>query len=148
MRRRLRHRRDQRGAAIVEFALVFPLVMMLVFGIIQYGYHYWSLSTAAATAREAARQLVVGTDPVCTRAEAVDKLSFPHVGDAPPTVEIAYGTPPDPTRDPERGDLVTVTVRMTTLDLSFLPLPGADGEIVEVASNRVENVPIDPLPCD
>lgn len=145
-RRRPDRRRADRGAAVVELALVFPLVALLVFGIIQYGYQYWALSTSAAAAREAARRLVVGTDPGCTRAEAVAKVGFPHLGDAPPTVELAYGTPPDPTREPQRGDLVTVTVRMQSLDLALLPLPG-EGEVVETARNRVENVPIDPLPC-
>lgn len=147
MRRRRPCGRGETGAAVLELALAFPIVMLLIFGILQYGYQYWSLSTSAAGAREAARRLVVGTDPACTRAEAMDKVSFPHLGDEPPTVEFAYGTPPDPAGRPRRGDLVTVTVRMESLDLQLLPVPG-DGEVVETARNRVENVPVDPLPCD
>ncbi len=43
-----------------------PLVVFPLLGaILQYGYQYWSLETAAATAREAARALAVGTDPAC-----------------------------------------------------------------------------------
>lgn len=57
----LRPRSDERGAAALEFGLVVPVVLMLIFGIIQYGFMYWSLQTASATAREAARSLIVGT---------------------------------------------------------------------------------------
>ena len=38
MRRPLRRRRGDTGAAAVEFALLVPLLMVLVFGIISYGY--------------------------------------------------------------------------------------------------------------
>ena len=61
VRRRVRpavRRRDERGAAAVEFALVLPILLLLVFGVIAYGYMLsfrGSLSQAAAEgAREAA----------------------------------------------------------------------------------------------
>jgi Flp pilus assembly protein TadG len=51
----------QRGAAAVEFALVAPLLFLLVFGIIDFGFgfHAWDASENAA--REAAR--VAAVDP-------------------------------------------------------------------------------------
>lgn len=139
-------RRDARGAAVVEMALVFPVVLLLVFAVVQYGFHYWALSTAAATAREAARQLVVGTDPVCVREEALAKLAFPHVGPGAPRVRIAYGLPASETTPPARGELVTVTVWVESLDVGLVPVPDG-GAIVESATNRVENVPVDALDC-
>lgn len=146
MSRRARPRRGERGAAVLEMALVFPVVLLLVLGIVQYGFHYWALSTAAATAREAARQLVVGTDHGCVREEAVAKLAATHVGAGDPTVRIAYGLPASETAPPVRGELVTVTVRLQSLDLGLAPVPD-DGVVVETATNRVENVPVDALGC-
>ena len=55
-------RRNQRGAAAVEFALVLPIFIFLVFGIIQYGFYFWTAETANSAAREAARRVVVGAN--------------------------------------------------------------------------------------
>lgn len=136
-------RRGDRGSAIVEFALVVPLVLLLLIGVIQYGYHYWAMQTAAATAREAARRLVVGTDPACTVAEARDRAAEPAVGSSVPTVVYEYD---NASNTPVRGALVTVTVTIQSLDVGLVPLPSG-GVVTESATNRVENVPTDPLLC-
>jgi hypothetical protein len=87
--------------------------------------------------------LVVGTDEACTIAEAVARAEDPAVSGTP-TVEISYDNATDTA---VRGVLVTVTVRLQSLDVGLLPVPG-DGQVVESATNRVENVPIDPLLCN
>lgn len=138
-----RRRTGERGSVVVEFALVVPIVLLMIVGIIQYGYHYWAMQTASAAAREAARRLVVGTDPACTVAEAVDKASGPAVGSTAPTVTYAYD---NATNTAVRGTLVTVTVQVQSLDIGLLPLPSG-GVVRETATNRVENVPVDPLLC-
>ena len=141
--KRGRRVRDDRGSTIVEFALVAPVVLILLLAIVQYGYHFWALETASATAREAARRLVVGTDPVCTVAQARQHAEAPGVGSTSPSVTYAFDS-----GEPRgvRGDLVTVTVSFQSLDIGLLPLPGG-GVVTETASNRVENVPEDALPC-
>jgi Flp pilus assembly protein TadG len=53
-------RKDQRGAAAVEFALVLPIFIAIIFGIIQFGYYFWTAESANTAAREAARRVVVG----------------------------------------------------------------------------------------
>lgn len=57
----LRTRRDSsdRGAAAVEFALVVPILLLLVFGIVDYGAVYADSISARNGVREAARQGVV-----------------------------------------------------------------------------------------
>ena len=55
-------RRDQEGAAAVEFALLLPLLVLLLFGMIEFGFAFNSRIQATNAAREAARRAVVGID--------------------------------------------------------------------------------------
>lgn len=48
-------RNGARGAALVEFAVVAPLLFTLIFGIMEYGYLFMVRGTAQHAAREAAR---------------------------------------------------------------------------------------------
>lgn len=53
-------RRDQdRGAAMVEFALVLPILLLLVFGIIEFGRAYNVQTSLTAAARQAARVMAL-----------------------------------------------------------------------------------------
>ena len=54
--------RGQDGAAAVEFALLLPLLVLLLFGFIQFGLAFNTRIQATNAAREAARQAVVGID--------------------------------------------------------------------------------------
>jgi Flp pilus assembly pilin Flp len=53
--RMLRLRRDERGAAVLEFALVFPILMLVLFAIIDFARAWYTVSTLAAAARVGAR---------------------------------------------------------------------------------------------
>jgi hypothetical protein len=52
-------KRHGRGQALVEFALVIPLFLAIVFGIIDLGRGVWAADTAAHAASEAARFAIV-----------------------------------------------------------------------------------------
>ena len=54
--------REQDGAAAVEFALLLPLLVLLLFGIIEFGLAFNTRIQATNAAREAARQAVIGID--------------------------------------------------------------------------------------
>ena len=54
--------RGQDGAAAVEFALLLPLLVLLLFGFIQFGLAFNTRIQATNAAREAARQAVIGID--------------------------------------------------------------------------------------
>lgn len=143
-------RRGEAGAAALEFGLIFPVVLLAILGIIQYGYHFWSLETAAASAREAARRLIVGTDWGCTQAAAVQSASGPGVAGTAPTVTRRYHTQGGVTEPaPVVGDLVTVTVSFQSLDmqLPFLPVPN-NGVVTQTGVGRIEAVPPQRLACD
>jgi Flp pilus assembly pilin Flp len=54
--------RQQDGAAAVEFALLLPLLVLLLFGFIQFGTAFNTRIQATNAAREAARLAVTGID--------------------------------------------------------------------------------------
>src|SRR5436190_13636937 len=53
--RRVRRGSDERGAAVVEFAIVLPLLILLVFGIVEFSIAYNRQQGLHAAAREGAR---------------------------------------------------------------------------------------------
>lgn len=62
-----RFRRDQRGAAMVEFAIVAPVLLLFVFGIIEYGRYFFLYNNLTNAAREGARLAAV--TPLTTAAD-------------------------------------------------------------------------------
>jgi Flp pilus assembly protein TadG len=53
---RRRSMRDQRGVAVVEFALVLPLLLLLLFGIVEFGMILYDKAVITSASRAAARQ--------------------------------------------------------------------------------------------
>jgi Flp pilus assembly protein TadG len=141
--------RREDGATALEFGLVAPLMLLLVFGLIQYGYLFWALTTASADAREAARKMAVGRDwAACVEPKVKEHAAQPALS----TVAASYRwTDADGTtlaRPVQRGDYVSVTVSFDTLNLNlpFLPVPSA-GRISQSATRQVDNVPDSPPAC-
>src|SRR5205085_10889952 len=52
---RLRRNRDRRGALLVEAAIVFPLLLLLTFGLLEYGWPFMKIGQLENAARQAAR---------------------------------------------------------------------------------------------
>jgi hypothetical protein len=51
--------RSERGAELIEFALVFPLLLMVVLGIVDFGFLFQRLEVVTNAAREGARMAVL-----------------------------------------------------------------------------------------
>lgn len=66
-----RRGRDERGAVAVEFALVFPLLILVLFGVIEYGAVYNAQLLVTGAAREAAREMAVTGNAGAARTAAV-----------------------------------------------------------------------------
>lgn len=68
-------RRDERGAAAIEFALLLPVLLLLFFGIIQFGLLFSVHSSMQNASREAARAVaLLGDDQSAGRVSAEDAL--------------------------------------------------------------------------
>jgi len=61
-------RRSERGATAVEFALVLPVLLVLVLGIIEFGRAFQVQATLAAAAREGVRVMAIEDDAAAARA--------------------------------------------------------------------------------
>ena len=61
----------ERGAAAVEFAIVAPILLTLVGGIVEFSYSYNLQISVTQAAREAARTMAIFNDPVRAQTAAV-----------------------------------------------------------------------------
>ena len=103
----------RRGAALVELALVLPIFLALVFGIVGFGHAFLVTHALAAAARDGARLGVV-----LDHVQADDARIKARVDDVlqPVNVKDAQVTNDQPIR---RGDPLTVTV-----SLQYKPIIG------------------------
>jgi hypothetical protein len=146
----VRRRRSEGGATALEFGLVAPLMLLLIFGLVQYGYLFWALTTASASAREAARKLAVGQDWVtCVQPKANGHSDQPALSSVVSSYRWTDANGTTLGRPVRRGDYVEVEVSFDSLHLHFpfLPMPNG-GRVDEKARRQVENVPDSPPACD
>jgi Flp pilus assembly protein TadG len=115
----MRKRREDGGAAAVEFALILPLFAMLVFGMIQYGFYFLTAETANSSARETARRIVVGD---CWSASDRDDFAEKHAPRMTSVVVSPAPVSPGPAGNTV-GAEVTVTVTADANIINFLPMP-------------------------
>ena len=125
MRRHDQRRAHSRGQALVEFAFVLPIFLLMLFAMIDLGRVIWANDTLANAAREGARYAIVHggsettTNPVgpgLTKQPIVDTArAFAIAAGDNLVVQVCYGTgctgDNDTTASNARGTLVTVTVR-------------------------------------
>ena len=96
----LRGMKDKKGQSTVEFALVLPVLLLIIFGIIEFGFIFNAYVSVAALAREGARYGIVKTrtiedikDWVMDAAAGLDKSKLdpkPTREDGKITVTVEY----------------------------------------------------------
>lgn len=140
---RPRRRAGQGGAAAVEFALVVPALLLLVFGAVQYGFYFWSMQGGSSAARDAARSAAVGDPTSCADFTALleDDVSAMSKGNV--SVRREYESAATPV---QVGDRVTIAIGFDSFDmgLPLVPVPGG-GRVEQTATARVEYVPDDSI---
>jgi hypothetical protein len=151
--RLLRRWRSEDGAQLVEFALVLPLLLLVVLGIAEFGFIFQRYEVVTNAAREGARIAVLpgyNNDDVETRVRAyLTAGRVPATGGNPPAPLVAVNTtdvaiPLGGGLPPINGKRVTVTY---TYNYMFLSVIGAwfgasytTTPLVAVAEMRTEMV--------
>lgn len=102
----MRRKHSDRGAAAVEMAIILPLLLLVIGGLVDFGRAYFTKVVITNAAREGARAAVVGVPSPDLRATAAATGVSP-----PPTVSVSYSNPGDCTTAPAD---TTVTVTVTT----------------------------------
>ena len=114
--RRINRNDKRRGAALVEMALVLPILLLLTFAVIEYGWLTFRASQVNQAARHGAR---IAVRPAATAEEVEDAVAAIMNGAGLTDYTLTI-TPPDP--DTEVGDPVTVVV---SVDYGPISLTGA-----------------------
>lgn len=134
--------RDERGASAVEFALVIPLLLVVIFGIIQYSWYFYAMQSGTSAVGDVVRRLSVGACQ--TSGERVTLLTS-DLGAALSggiTVNsVTYTTASGgASGTPVVGGSVKLTVTFPTMNLHFpfVPVPNG-GSVTRVQKARVES---------
>ena len=160
MRRRpTRHGGGSRGQSLVEFSLVFPIIVLLIVGFFEIGRAVFAYNTIANAARQGVRvatvnQLADVTD--CDETRPIEDPYEPHwsmrgcaimagsvLGISAANVSVAYAAPPGTTLDCDPtlhvGCIASVTV---TYDFS-VSTPFVNMLIGPIAMSQTSSMPIE-----
>jgi Flp pilus assembly protein TadG len=132
----LNRRRRSRGQALVEFALVFPIALIVLFGIFDVGRLVFMYTGLTNAAREGARLAIVNQD-VPRVEQRVQDTSFgstvSNIGDPLDPVVAYYHEDPnidDPTANPECATIVTGCVAVVTARVEWSAITPIIGSII------------------
>jgi len=132
--RRSRRRASERGAAAVEFALLVPLLLMMLFGVIDYGWLFGENLNVRSAVRESARMAVVnettGATPAARGASLVEvvRQRAQQIDQSRLAVAVVLVNENGNATTGDAGDLVVVCTAYEVKSLSslgdvFYPLP-------------------------
>jgi Flp pilus assembly protein TadG len=141
-----RRARDERGAIAVEFAFIAPILILLVLGVVEFGFGYHAWDATQNAAREGARVGAVSPDRSEIEARVRGTTSFLNQSNLQVTIEcgVTGGTFASCSGNPsdwDEGDIVRVTVEYHYGYIT--PLPnlvgmGSEMDMSSVAEARFE----------
>lgn len=122
--------RQQRGQSLVEFALLLPILVIIVFSAVEFGRLWMTMNVLTGAAREGARVAsVTAPNAALVQNAANSVLSAVNISGATVTVV-----------GPDAANAVTVTVRINYSVLTGTIVPGLTGsfQLTRSASMRWE----------
>ncbi len=113
---RLRRRHGRRGAAIVEMAVVAPLLLTMLFGVMEFGWMFMVHETITNTARECARLATLqGTTDTDVQNRFVQSMAATRVAATTDMISIQRSGTPD-------NQIVTVSISVPYSQVSITGL--------------------------
>lgn len=107
--------RRERGSAAVEFALVLPILVLLVLGIIEFGRIYNVQTTVSGAARESVRTMALTNSTSSARSAAKNAAANLNLTDG----QIAISPSSCPTSSAPTNVTVTITYPVTLVTKLF-----------------------------
>jgi len=105
---RNRTSRDE-GVAAVEFALILPVLALILFGVLEFGRVWSQYQVFQGAAREGARCAAVASTSDCVVQTEIDQAAAPYDPDTNATVQlVGGGARPDGCTDADTGKDVEV----------------------------------------
>ena len=133
-------RRNEKGQAMVEFAIVAPILLLLVFGIVQFGILFNNYLTLTDAVRTGARQAAVSrtlSDPVTTTKNRVTSAAASTLKTTDLDITVDPYDPINGTHSWVQGGDVTVTATYP-YSISLLGLVVKSGRMTSQTTERVE----------
>src|SRR5689334_446954 len=131
------HLRSEHGQTAVEFALVAPILIALLLGVVQAGIAFHNYLSVTDAARAVARKaILVRFTPLSQ--DDINQIAYNASPDLDRS-ELSATLTPDPNDPnfPTAGDLVTVTVTYP-YHLQLFGIPVIDGTLTSTMKDRVE----------
>jgi hypothetical protein len=157
-------RRRSRGQALVEFAVVFPVIVLLGFGLVDVGRAVFEYNTLTNAARQGARVAVVNQlDPAspgpwgCDESKPVEDPSAPQwtfrgcavaagssIGVGPADVTITYFAPPGTTVTCSSGSIHVGCIASVTTVATYRPITPIAGSIIgTISMTTTSQIPVE-----
>jgi Flp pilus assembly protein TadG len=147
-----------RGQSIAEFALIFPLLFLLLAGIIQFGLVFWAQNTLTQVARDTGRWAATqvnctpgngpgnGTAPIVATANSIaaqsSLLGYTTGAWTSPTNVVVNWTTVSGTCPPvDNQEVSFITISLTHRVPVFFPLIPFDGTLRTTTQFRMEPTP-------
>jgi Flp pilus assembly protein TadG len=132
IKRRLRRR--SHGQALTEFALVFPVFILLLVAILDAGRAVFVYNGLTNAAREGARLAIVNQDPA-TVAQRVQEMAFgaaiSNAGNLPDLISYRKQTPNlDPTQNAECNPIATGCIAVVTARTNWSAITPIVGNLI------------------
>jgi Flp pilus assembly protein TadG len=116
-----RGRRRFRGSAVLDAALVFPILLSLTFGTVEYGYYFYVKHTLQGAAREGARAAIT---PTAANSDVTSAVTAAMTASGLTNSGYTTTISPASVSGLAAGTAITVTVQCTwgTVGSGFRPL--------------------------
>jgi Flp pilus assembly protein TadG len=153
---RRRANRHERGQSLAEFALVFPILFLIIAAIIQFGLVFWAQNTLTQVARDTGRWAATQQDcnpasataPVVTTANSIAGSSslfgYTSSWTSPTNVQVAWTTetttPPSTCPPVGNQQVAYVTITLHHTVPMFFPWLPINNNLTTQAQFRMEPV--------